>query len=99
FFDRSRVHSTPTPHDHPIRLVAAYVEPQTRLVLHFRRWNRILLQFEAVILGELLKQRKRLAAITTIEEDIADCLALEFFEAAFLLADILDDHRQTIPVR
>src|SRR5690606_13585898 len=78
---RRRAHRAPAPHDHPRRLVTANAQPLGRLVLHFCRRNRIELGGEAVLLGELLKQGNRLAAIAAVEEDVADRLPLELVEA------------------
>src|SRR6202049_4969367 len=47
FLDGGGVHGAPAPHHHPVRLVAAHVEPQARLVLHLRWRHRVFLDLEA----------------------------------------------------
>src|SRR5271169_1399118 len=97
FLHRGRVHRAPAPHDHVVRTVAANAQPEARLVLHLRRRHRVFLYGEAVIFGHLVEQRDRLETIAAVEVDVADGLALELFETAFLGADITEDNRQTVP--
>src|SRR5215471_14660128 len=95
---RSRIHRAPAPHDHPGWTIAPDCKPLRRLVLHILAGYRVFLDLEAVVFCELLQQRQRLAAIAALEEDEADGLALELVEAALFIADIAEDHRQTVPI-
>src|SRR3954469_11285240 len=58
--DGGRVHRAPALVVEPVGAVAADVEPDRALVLHILGRDRIELQLEAVVLGELLEQRDRL---------------------------------------
>ena len=78
--------------------LAPDVEPLRALVLHLVGGDGILKQFVAVFRREPLEQRERLAAIARVEIDEADLLALQLVEAAFLLADIFENGRRSIPV-
>src|SRR5215471_4737733 len=61
--DGGRIHGTPTPHDHPGRSITSHAEPLRRLALHLLHGDGIHLELEAVVLGELLQQRDRLATV------------------------------------
>src|SRR5215472_4868231 len=89
--DGGRVHGAPTPHDHPGRSIASHAEPLRRLALHLLHRDRIHLDLEAVILGELLEQRDRLATVAAFEEDVTDGLAPELVEPALLAADVFEN--------
>jgi hypothetical protein len=68
------------------------------LVLHVLGGDRVERHLEAEFLGHFLEQRNRLLAEAGVEMQEADLLAFQLVDAAFLLADVLDDHRQAVPV-
>ena len=98
FLHRRRLHRAPAVHDHVVGPVTAHVEPLRRLVLHFGGRDRIELGLEAELLRKIGEEGQRLLAIAGVEIEIADLLALELGEPAFLRGDVLDDHRHAVPI-
>src|SRR3954453_8629954 len=96
--DGGWVHGAPALVVEPVGAVAADVEPDRALILHVLGGDRIELQLEAVVLGELLEERDRLLAEGRVEVDEADLLAFELVEPAFLLGHVLDEDRGAVPV-
>src|SRR5262245_9875760 len=97
-FHCGRIHRSEALDVDPVRTIAADVEPLRGLVLHFGRGHWIELELESVVLGERFEQRDRLLAVGRVEVDQTDLLALELVEAAFLAADVADEHRGAVPV-
>ncbi len=90
FLERGGVHHTPAPQQHVVRAALAHLQPGG-LLLHAGGGHRQQLQVEAMHARALLQQRDRLLAEGAVVVDQRDLLALELVQAAFLLAQMLDD--------
>ena len=97
FFQRRRIHHTPAPQQHIVRLGLTHLQPG-RFLLHAGCGHRQQLQLETVHLGALLQQRDRLFAKRTVVVDQRNLLALEFVHAAQALANVLDQDVGAGPV-
>ena len=87
--ERGRVHHAPAPQQRVVGTIAANLQPG-RLLLHAGRGHRQQLQLEAMHLGALLERGDRLLAEGRVVVDQRNLLALELVQAAFLLAQVLD---------
>ena len=95
--DRGRVHHPPAPHQEPIRLLLADLEPG-RSLLDAGRRHRVFEKGEAVFLCQLIERRDRLLAVGNVDIDEADLLALEPVHTAELFADIADHIVGLVPI-
>ena len=97
FLQRRRVHHAPAPQQHIVRMALAHLQPGGFL-FDARRGHRQQLQLEAVHARALLQQRNWLLAKRAVVVDQRNLLALELVQAAFDLAQVLDQDVGAGPV-